>query len=69
VNEMAMSQIRFCKKILGIFFFCDAVDIDIHKEQKNKITTNFAAKDRICYNAEMDKLSHYYFLCGVAICF
>lgn len=39
--------IRFCKKILGIFFFRDAVDMDIHEEQKKKITKNFEAKDRI----------------------
>jgi hypothetical protein len=44
---MALSQIRFCKKILGIFFFCDAVDMDIHEEQKKKITTNFEAKGRV----------------------
>jgi len=48
---MALSQIRFCKKFLGILFFSDAVDIDIHEELKNKITTKFAAKGRICDNA------------------
>ena len=45
---MRLLQIRFCKKFLGIFFFSDAVDTSIHKELKNKITTKFAAKDRIC---------------------
>jgi hypothetical protein len=29
-------------------FFGDAVDIDIHEESKNKLTTKFAAKGRIC---------------------
>ena len=48
---MALSQIRFCKKFLGILFFGDAVDIDIHEELKNKITTKFAAKGRICDSA------------------
>jgi GT2 family glycosyltransferase len=43
-NFMALLQIRFCKKILGIFFFCDAVDTDIHEERKNKITTTGAKR-------------------------
>jgi hypothetical protein len=55
----ALLQIRFCKKILGIFFFCDAVDTDIHEERKNKITTNFAAKDRICNSAMTDMIAKY----------
>ncbi len=41
-------QICFCKKFLGILFFNDAIDADIHKELKNKITTKFEAKGRIC---------------------
>jgi hypothetical protein len=41
---VALLQIRFCKKILGIFFFCDAVDTDIHEELKNKITTTGAKR-------------------------
>jgi hypothetical protein len=45
---MRLLQIRFCKKFLGIFFFSDEVDKDIHEELKNKITTKFEAKDRIC---------------------
>jgi len=45
---MALSQIRFCKKFLGSLFFGDTVDIDIHEEPKNKLTTKFAAKGRIC---------------------
>jgi hypothetical protein len=45
---MGLLQIRFCKKFLGIFFLKGVVDMDIHKELKNKITTKFAAKDRIC---------------------
>ena len=32
--------------MLGIFFFGDAVDMNIHKESKNKITTQFAVKVR-----------------------
>ncbi len=48
---MALSQIRFCKKILGSLFFGDAVDTDIHEEPKNKLTTKFEAKDRICDSA------------------
>ncbi|MDX2083035.1 MAG: hypothetical protein SFV53_03500 [Rickettsiales bacterium] len=50
---MALSQIRFCKKFLGDSFFGDAVDIDIHEEQKNESTTKFTAKDRICDSAIM----------------
>jgi hypothetical protein len=55
---VALSQIRFCKKILGIFFFYDAVDNDIHEERKKKITTNFEAKDRICDSAIVDVWSN-----------
>ena len=48
---MALLQIRFCKKFLGSSFFGDAVDTDIHEEQKDELTTKFAAKDRICNDA------------------
>jgi hypothetical protein len=48
---MALLQIRFCKKFLGSLFFKGAVDIDIHEELKNKLTTKFTAKDRICDSA------------------
>jgi hypothetical protein len=41
---MALLQIRFCKKILGIFFFCGRKDTDIHEERKNKITTTGAKR-------------------------
>lgn len=37
---------RFYKKMLGTFFFDDAVDTNIHKESKNKITTQFEVKVR-----------------------
>ena len=48
---MTLSQIRFCKKFLGILFFGDAVDTDLHEETKNKITTKFEVKGRICDSA------------------
>ena len=43
---MGVLNFRFYKKMLGIFFFDKAVDINIHKEPKNKITTQFAVKVR-----------------------
>ena len=43
---MGVLNFRFYKKMLGIFFFGEAVDINIHKEPKNKITTQFAVKVR-----------------------
>jgi len=45
---MRLSQNRFGKKFLGNSFFGDAVDIDIHEELKNELTTKFEAKDRFC---------------------
>ena len=48
LHLMALSQIRFCKKFLGSLLFGDAVNTDIHEEPKNKLTTKFAAKGRIC---------------------
>ena len=50
-NFMALPQIRFCKKFLGILFFGDTVDTYIHEETKNKITTKFEVKGRICDSA------------------
>jgi hypothetical protein len=41
---MGLLNSRFYKKILGIFFFGDAVYKDIHEEIKKKITTNFEVK-------------------------
>ena len=38
---------EFFWEFLGIFFFSDAVDIDIHKKLKNKITTKFKEKRRL----------------------
>jgi hypothetical protein len=35
---------KFFWEFLGIFFFSDRVDIDIHKKLKNKITTKFKEK-------------------------
>jgi len=54
-EKMAPSQNRFCKKFLGDLFFCDAVDTDIHEDQKNKPTTKFAAKGRVCDGAKLRK--------------
>ena len=56
-NFMALPQIRFCKKFLGILFFGDAVDTCIHEETKNKITTKFEVKGRICDSAFIANLA------------
>jgi hypothetical protein len=44
---MGLLKGKFFKEFLGILFFDDAVDIDIHKEEKNKITTKFKEKRRL----------------------
>jgi hypothetical protein len=38
---------EFFWEFLGIFFLEGAVDIDIHKNLKNKITTKFKEKERL----------------------
>ena len=35
---------KFFKEFLGILFFDDALDIDIHKKEKNKITIKLKRK-------------------------
>ena len=44
---MRLLQDKFFKEFLGIFFLEGAVDIDIHKKLKNKITTKFKEKRRL----------------------
>jgi len=44
---MRLLKGKFFKEFLGIFFFSDAVDIEIHKKLKNKITTKFKEKRRL----------------------
>ncbi len=52
-DALVLSQIRFYKKIQGIFFFRDAVYKRVHEERKKKITMNFEAKGRICDSATL----------------
>jgi len=44
---MGLLKGKFFKEFLGILFLKGAVDIDIHKEEKNKITTKFKEKRRL----------------------
>ena len=44
---LVLLKAKFFKEFLGIFFFSDVVDTDIHKELKNKITTKFKEKRRL----------------------